>query len=130
VNRACSVAPAHAGSLADFFLSSTLKMEAIRSSETSVNTLSSEHVHFVLRLPAGVVLRRRTHGASFHCNTVGSRVVDALWTAHVARHATCLPLDICFRPVNLHPHHGPEADLPIHFALYILSVYLMTTILT
>jgi hypothetical protein len=36
-----SVAPAHAGSLADFFLSSTLKMEAIHSSETSVNTIST-----------------------------------------------------------------------------------------
>jgi hypothetical protein len=35
-----SVAPALAGSLADFFLSSTLKMEAILSSETSVNTIS------------------------------------------------------------------------------------------
>jgi hypothetical protein len=36
-----SVAPAQAGSLADFCLSSTLKMEAIRSSETSVNTIST-----------------------------------------------------------------------------------------
>jgi hypothetical protein len=32
-----SVALAHVGSLADFLFSSTLKMEAIRSSETSVN---------------------------------------------------------------------------------------------
>jgi hypothetical protein len=31
----------HAGLLADFFLSSTLKIEAIRSSETSVNTTST-----------------------------------------------------------------------------------------
>jgi hypothetical protein len=34
-----SLAPAHAGSLADFFFSSTLKMEAIRSSETSGNNI-------------------------------------------------------------------------------------------
>jgi hypothetical protein len=36
-----AVAPALAGSLAYFFLSSTLKMEAIRSYETSVNTIST-----------------------------------------------------------------------------------------
>jgi hypothetical protein len=35
-----SVAPAHAGSLADFFLSSTLKPS---TSETSVNTISTRH---------------------------------------------------------------------------------------
>jgi hypothetical protein len=35
---------AHAGSsLADFLFSSTLKMEAIRSYETSVNTISTRH---------------------------------------------------------------------------------------
>jgi hypothetical protein len=34
-------APAHAGSFADFFLSSTLKMEAIRSSKMSVNIIST-----------------------------------------------------------------------------------------
>jgi nitrogen-specific signal transduction histidine kinase len=35
-------AAAHAGSsLADFLFSSTLKLEAIRSSETSVNTISA-----------------------------------------------------------------------------------------
>jgi hypothetical protein len=32
---------AHPGSIADLFLSATLKMEAIRSSETSVNTIST-----------------------------------------------------------------------------------------
>jgi hypothetical protein len=37
-----AVVPAQAGSLADFFLSSTLKMEAVRSSETSVNTISTQ----------------------------------------------------------------------------------------
>jgi hypothetical protein len=36
-----AVAPAHAGSLADFFLSSTLKMETIFASETSVKTIST-----------------------------------------------------------------------------------------
>jgi hypothetical protein len=36
-----SVAPAHAGSLGGLFLSSTLHMEAMRSSETSVNTIST-----------------------------------------------------------------------------------------
>jgi hypothetical protein len=36
-----SVAPAEAGSLADFFLYFTLKMEEKRSSETSINTIST-----------------------------------------------------------------------------------------
>jgi hypothetical protein len=51
MGRACSTIenrntdlspPAHAGSsLADFLFSSTLKMEAIRSSETSINIIST-----------------------------------------------------------------------------------------
>jgi hypothetical protein len=41
-NDPVSVAPAHAGSpFTDFFFCSTLKMEAIHSSETSVNTIST-----------------------------------------------------------------------------------------
>jgi hypothetical protein len=36
-----SVAPAHTGSLAYFFFSSSLKMETIHFSETSVNTIST-----------------------------------------------------------------------------------------
>jgi hypothetical protein len=40
-----SVAPALAGSLADFFLSSTLKMEAIRSSETSETLIFTNKSH-------------------------------------------------------------------------------------
>jgi hypothetical protein len=46
MKKACLLAPAHAGSsLEDFLLfSSNLKVEAIRSSKTSVNTSTRRHI--------------------------------------------------------------------------------------
>jgi hypothetical protein len=62
-----SVAPALAGSLADFFLSSTLKMEAIRSSQTSVNT-SSTRRH--IQKDGFLHIHRREKLRSYELNSV------------------------------------------------------------